>query len=178
MNLRNLVLVSALTLSAAACGSVAANPVNTGSGYGYQATTTKSAPAPAAPAIVKKTTAIVVGKSEDILVDVQGRTLYYFTPDKGGSPTCSGACAAKWPAAMLADGVDADGITNLGGTLSHVPALAGGSQLTFNGWPLYTFAGDAAPGDTNGQGVGGKWFVVTPGLEAIGTSGMSYASGY
>jgi len=46
---------------------------------------------------------------------------------------------------------------------------AGGDQITYNAWPLYTFAGDKAPGQTTGQGVvgfGGKWLVATPGLQA------------
>ena len=50
-----------------------------------------------------------------------------------------------------------------------VTARAGGEQVTYNQWPLYTFAGDAGPGQTNGQGIfgfGGRWFVATPGLRA------------
>jgi predicted lipoprotein with Yx(FWY)xxD motif len=41
--------------------------------------------------------------------------------------------------------------------------------VTFNGWPLYTFANDKAPGQVNGQGVGGVWFVATPSLAASPT---------
>ena len=51
------------------------------------------------------------------------------------------------------------------------PDQAGGSvlpntydgtiQVTYNGLPLYRFQGDKQPGDTNGQGVGGLWSVVT-----------------
>ncbi len=35
-----------------------------------------------------------------------------------------------------------------------------GTQLTVNQLPLYTFAADAAPGDVNGQGVGGVWWAA------------------
>ena len=45
-------------------------------------------------------------------------------------------------------------------------------QLTYAGHPLYTFAGDASPGATNGQGseaFGARWDVLTPeGQEVIG----------
>ncbi len=42
---------------------------------------------------------------------------------------------------------------------------ANGNQGEYNGHPLYTFASDTAPGQTNGEGVGGIWFVATPGLK-------------
>ena len=45
---------------------------------------------------------------------------------------------------------------------SVVSRPEGSHQLTAGKWPLYRFSGDAAPGDTNGQGSGGVWFVVTP----------------
>ena len=38
----------------------------------------------------------------------------------------------------------------------------GSLQATYNGWPLYHFAADDAPGDTNGQLVGDVWFVIGP----------------
>jgi predicted lipoprotein with Yx(FWY)xxD motif len=96
-----------------------------------------------------------------ILVDAGGRTLYLFTPDEAGSPTCVDGCAQAWPpllvddvAGLLAgDGIDA-------ATLSTVAHPNGGQQLKIGKWPLYAFAGDAEPGDTGGQGSGGQWFVV------------------
>jgi predicted lipoprotein with Yx(FWY)xxD motif len=93
----------------------------------------------------------------DIITDADNRTLYMFMPDDQGDPTCSGDCAANWPAltgeASAGSGVDAS-------LLGTVPALAGGEQVTYNSWPLYYFAADAAPGDINGQGVGGVWYVI------------------
>ena len=58
------------------------------------------------------------------------------------------------------DGVDA----SLLGTVAHPGA---GTQVTYNGWPLYLFSGDSDPGDTNGQGQGGVWFVLDPTGNAI-----------
>jgi hypothetical protein len=49
----------------------------------------------------------------------------------------------------------------LPGTLAAFDG-ANGRQVTYNGHPLYTYSGDAAPGDAKGQGKLGKWFVVTP----------------
>ena len=95
-----------------------------------------------------------------VLVDSQCRTLYAFTQDVDGEPTCVDDCAVNWPPLFTPD--------------ESVPALADeldpsqfsvvehpeGPMLKFGDWPLYHFAADAAPGDTNGQGVGGVWWMV------------------
>jgi predicted lipoprotein with Yx(FWY)xxD motif len=84
-------------------------------------------------------------------------TLYVFVPDDAGPSTCEGDCLAAWPAlagpATAGDGVDA-------ALLGTAPGTDGTEQATYNGWPLYHFAQDEAPGDVNGQGVGDKWYVV------------------
>ena len=95
-----------------------------------------------------------------ILVDSDGNTLYAFVPDEQGPSTCVDDCASSWPAvaapAEAGDGVDAALLDE-----STRPD-DGSAQATYNGWPLYYFAGDAAPGDTNGQGVSEVWFVIDP----------------
>lgn len=103
------------------------------------------------------------------LVDGDGNTLYVFLPDNQGDSTCYDACADNWPA-LVGDvtagaGVDA---TLLGTTTRRGGAYQQGAvQVTYNGWPLYSFAGDAAPGDTNGQGVKDVWYVVDPAGDPI-----------
>lgn len=94
----------------------------------------------------------------EILVDAQGATLYLFTSDTQGEPsTCSDGCAATWPALTgpvgAGEGVD----EALIGTVTNAD---GTEQVTYNDWPLYYYAPDSMPGDTNGQGVGGVWWVV------------------
>lgn len=123
-------------------------------------------PTPSAPAVVKTATATVAGKSETILTNPAGMTLYYYLPDKGGKVTCTGACAAKWPPLLLPSGVSKPSGTGLPGTLGTLDDPAGGKIVTYNNWPLYTWVNDHAPGDTTGQGVGGIWFVVTPDLSS------------
>jgi predicted lipoprotein with Yx(FWY)xxD motif len=100
-----------------------------------------------------------------ILVNPQGRTLYYFVPERGGRIVCTGQCTNAWPP-LFASSMAPTAGTTLPGQLGIV-ARASSEQVTYNNWPLYTFAGDARPDQTNGQGVfgfGGKWFVATPGL--------------
>lgn len=120
-------------------------------------------------------TAVVPGVGT-VLVDAEGFTLYYFTPDEAGEPTCTSGCAGTWPPATVS-AVPKD--TGLPGTLGTTTSPSGGMQLTYEGWPLYTYSGDAEPGQANGQGVGGVWFAMTPDGPSAGASagGMSNPSG-
>ena len=58
-----------------------------------------------------------------------------------------------------------------GTLLSTLTRDDGSMQVTYNGWPLYTFSGDIAPGDATGQGMDGVWFLVTPAGEAVPARG-------
>ncbi|MFL6270066.1 MAG: hypothetical protein ACJ75A_07875, partial [Actinomycetes bacterium] len=71
---------------------------------------------------------------------------------------CSGGCATNWPALT---GTAAAGTGVQASLLSTSMQANGDSQVTYGGRPLYYFAGDAKPGDTNGQGVGNLWFALT-----------------
>lgn len=86
-----------------------------------------------------------------------GFTLYVFDNDLAapGTSTCNGGCAATWPPLLVADGV-ATGVADLG----TIARSDGSMQATHDGRPLYFFSGDSAPGDTNGDGLGGVWHVV------------------
>ena len=136
------------------------------------ATAEATEPATAEATASTGTTAINVSQSADVtgnfLVDDQGRTLYLFTNDtqNSGASTCTDDCLVEWPPVIVpatptaGEGVDAsllDTITRDDGTL----------QVTYNGWPLYYFADDLAPGDINGQGMGGVWFLVSDVGDAI-----------
>lgn len=94
-----------------------------------------------------------------ILVDPEGFTLYVFTNDSQGESTCYEGCAELWPPvpADTAIGSDLDG-----SMFGSVTRDGGGEQLAINGMPLYLYTPDTNPGDTNGQGFGGVWFVVDP----------------
>ena len=127
-------------------------------------TATTAAPAPAEEATV------VVADSAlgQILTAGNGMTVYLFMPDAQGAPTCTSACAQAWPPLTVADAgqvTGGDGVdASLLGTVDHPGE---GTQVTYNGWPLYRFSGDSAPGDTNGQGQGGIWYVLDPTGNAI-----------
>jgi predicted lipoprotein with Yx(FWY)xxD motif len=96
----------------------------------------------------------------EALANADGFTLYGFTNDTAGVPTCEGPCAETWPP-LLVDGPElpADLDPNV---FRVVPRPDGSFQLAAGAWPLYAFSGDGAPGETNGQGSGGVWYVATP----------------
>jgi predicted lipoprotein with Yx(FWY)xxD motif len=92
-----------------------------------------------------------------ILVDAEGFTLYIFTNDTEGTSNCNEGCIENWPAVPGDSTIGPDLDASL---FSTVTRADGSEQLAVNGLPLYRFVPDEAPGDVNGQGVGGVWFVV------------------
>ena len=158
--MRNRVLVLLLcALVVAACGGRGDSSPDGGYGSVGQApapaTTLAPTPDPAGSVAVGGT---VLGRT---LADLEGRTLYAFTKDEGGKSSCYDDCAVTWPAftvrgkVMAGAGVEAD-------WLATAERKDGTTQVTYKGMPLYYYAGDQQPGDTNGQGVGGVWFTVAP----------------
>jgi predicted lipoprotein with Yx(FWY)xxD motif len=140
------------TLALTACGSSKSSSSDPYSGPSNPSST----PAPNGSALTVKATTTSLGQ---ILVDAQGRTLYAFTNDVDSQSSCTGSCATIWPPAVVTGNVVPDkGLA--GSEFSLIDRPDGTKQLAAGKWPLYTYAGDAAPGDTNGQGSGGTWFVV------------------
>jgi predicted lipoprotein with Yx(FWY)xxD motif len=109
------------------------------------------------PATVALTQTEKLGK---ILADNAGRTLYRFTKDTPNTSNCYGKCEQAWPPLLTLDQPTlGDGVSTA--LISTTLRKDGSKQLTYNSWPLYYFAADHAPGDTNGQAVGKVWWVVS-----------------
>ncbi|MER8069847.1 SCO0930 family lipoprotein [Streptomyces sp. NPDC094034] len=107
-------------------------------------------------------------KLGDIVVDSKGMTVYRFTKDSAWpmKSACVGACLEKWPVVAPVEKNDTEGIIKKGFVTFDRPD--GIKQQSIDCWPIYTFAGDTKPGDTNGQGVGGSWFAVSPDSKLVG----------
>jgi predicted lipoprotein with Yx(FWY)xxD motif len=149
-----LALIPLAGVVAAACGSSgpAATPTTAG--------TTASPPTTATGPPASVTTKTVGGLGK-ILVNAQGQVLYTFTKN-GVSVPCNASCLTIWPAVVLSTGVTTPiggpGVGTLGTTTVNGP-----TQVTVGGLPLYTYAGDSAPGVANGNNLtsfGGTWKVV------------------
>ena len=95
------------------------------------------------------------------LTNGSGMTLYFRTTDvhSTGTSTCTGGCVGVWPTFYTANLVLPPGLNASAFTV--VTRTDGKQQIDYNGWPLYTYFGDKAPGDTSGQGIGGIWFAYS-----------------
>lgn len=96
-----------------------------------------------------------------VLTDARGMTLYTNKKDESGESYCTGSCTSTWPPLKSA-GSSPITVNGLTGKFAVLSRDDGSKQVTYNGKPLYTYSGDKAVGDTNGQGVGGLWFAATP----------------
>jgi LPXTG-motif cell wall-anchored protein len=102
-------------------------------------------------------------KLGNMLTDGQGKSLYMYGRDDNNVSNCYDACAQRWPVLTVPAGSQPTAGSDLNGTLGVTTRRDGAQQVTYNGMPLYYFAGDNAPGDTAGQNVGNVWFVIAPG---------------
>src|SRR3954469_17627800 len=137
--------LAALAIAACGGGSDTPRPPKTASGR---------------PATIGLEPAGSLGK---VLVDSRGRTVYLFRKDSRGKSSCAAACAAAWPP-VRAHGTPVPAPRLSAAKLTTTPRSDGAPQVLYNGHPLYRYAGDAKPGDTNGQRVtafGAAWFAVS-----------------
>ena len=143
--------------SSAGTSSSASQP--TGGAYGGGASTAASASSGAGAAIDAKKSGLGT-----ILVDSKGMSLYLFEKDKGPTSSCSGACAAAWPP-VTSTGAATAGAGLVKAKLGTTTRSDGTKQVTYNGHPLYTYAGDSSAGQTNGEALkqfGAEWYVLSP----------------
>ncbi|MFF5479068.1 hypothetical protein ACFY5C_17210 [Streptomyces sp. NPDC012935] len=122
---------------------------------------------PAGKPVAKKWVQLSAGRAGDlnpVVVNGAGFTLYRFDKDTANPSrsNCAGECATTWPPVLVAPGgkIFIDGVDK--SDVGVVKRADGNLQVTVGGWPVYRFSKDLEPGDTNGQGVGGTWFGVTP----------------
>lgn len=155
-----LAVSAALTVAMAACGS--SDKSNSSASANQPATT--AATVQVTTTVPPKATVATTSNPSlgTIMVDSSGKTLYVFDRDTSSTSSCTGNCAGTWPAVVLPSGATAPvagtGVTGL--STSPRPDDATKLQVVWNGKPLYTYSGDAAPGQTNGDGFGGVWHVA------------------
>ena len=162
-----------LVLLAAACGGSSTPSASPSSAPAASSSTSTaapgastSAPAPSATASAAAAAAVEL-KTEStklgpVLTDDKGKTVYWFAKDTSTASACTGACATAWPP-VLGMPQAASG-TTLTGRFGTIRRSDGTLQATYNGHPLYTFEGDTAPGQTNGNGIiafGAAWSAIT-----------------
>ncbi|MFC5510096.1 hypothetical protein ACFPOU_03010 [Massilia jejuensis] len=96
-----------------------------------------------------------ITKSNGVMVNESGMTLYTFDKDISGSgkSACSGPCAALWPAVPAT-------AASYSPPYSVITRDDGAKQLAWNGKPLYLYAQDTRPGERKGDNFKNVWHVV------------------
>ena len=118
-----------------------------------------------------------------VITDGNGNTLYFFTMDANGSSACTAGCLTAWPVFYAASPTIGTGLMST--DFSTITRSDGSSQTTYKGWPLYTYYGDMGPGNINGDGIQGLFFVAKPdytvmlaNIQLVGNDGIKYDSTY
>ena len=168
----------AVALTATACSKATGYDTGTGAGGAY-GTGTQESSMPASSGAMgggMQTAALKVERTSAgmVLAGSKGLTLYYYTADKPGSgkSACTGGCATAWPA--LKAPVKAPAGVKMPGKIGMITRADGTRQVTINGYPIYYYAEDMAPGQANGNGEAGKWHVIKVKM----TSGSTGRYGY
>ena len=108
-----------------------------------------------------------------------GRAVYMFAKDSGGKSACSGACASTWPPVTATGSLTGSGgVTS--SDLGTITRSDGTKQVTYDGHPLYFYAGDSGPGMASGQGsdqFGAKWWLVSPSGSDVTATVTSFTTG-
>jgi predicted lipoprotein with Yx(FWY)xxD motif len=111
-----------------------------------------------------------------VLVDAEGMTVYEFTEDSGTTSNCYGECEAAWPP-VEASGKPTAGEGAMSSALGTTKRKDGTMQVTYKGHPLYTFTGDQAAGEANGNELDGTWFVLNEAGSAVKGKATAGATG-
>jgi predicted lipoprotein with Yx(FWY)xxD motif len=130
---------------------------------------TPAAPRAAAPATATPEPSVRVAKTKlgRILVNGQGRTLYLYVKDRGAKSACSRRCSQVWPPATVS-GAPTAGPGVAAAKLTTTRGADHRRQLVYNGHPLYTLTADVRPGQINGEGFLGTWYVVSAAGNRVG----------
>jgi predicted lipoprotein with Yx(FWY)xxD motif len=123
------------------------------------------------------TTAAASGAT--FLTDGSGRVVYLWVKDTGDASQCSGACAGAWPPVPATGTVTAGG-SAVASDLGTITRSDGTKQVTYDGHPLYYFAGDSGAGTASGQGsdgFGAKWWLVAPSGADVTAAVSSFTAG-
>ncbi len=166
---RAIPVLIAVALTATACSKATGTGASTqaGSAYGTQtaspmATGMSSSAGAMATGTGTGTGTLTVERTRAgmVLAGSKGLTLYYYTKDKphSGRSACFGSCLKAWPA--LAAPVKAPAGARMPGPMGTIHRGNGTVQVTINGYPIYYYVGDKAPGQIAGNGVEGAWHII------------------
>jgi predicted lipoprotein with Yx(FWY)xxD motif len=177
--------LAAVALALSACASSASSSASSAASApaAGASNAASSAPASSAPASASASASASGGalsmrtiNGTAVVTNASGMTLYWFVPDTSTTSKCTGSCATYWPP-VLGPVTAGSGVT---GTLGVITRAGGTMQATYDGHPLYTYAGDSGPGQAKGNGLnvsGGVWWEMTVSGAKPATSTSGNTSG-
>jgi predicted lipoprotein with Yx(FWY)xxD motif len=157
-------VLAAAAILLAACGGGGATTAPTTAAAATQAPPS-TGPASEAPEASEAAEAyeVELGDSDKygkFLTGEDGKTVYLFTPDTATTSACNSGCVDSWPPFTLEADETVKGGDGVSGTFTTITRQDGEMQVMYAGHPLYYFSGDSAAGDTNGEGLNDKWYLV------------------
>jgi len=154
--------LAAVALVLSACASSGSSTSAAGQSSSPAAQGSGAAAAASSPASTSGGTALqeATVSGTKVLTNAKGFVVYWFALDSSTASKCTGSCATYWPP-VTGPATAGAGIT---GTLGTITRSDGTTQATYDGHPLYTYAGDKSAGVASGNGLnasGGLWYEMT-----------------
>jgi predicted lipoprotein with Yx(FWY)xxD motif len=159
-----------VALAVAGCGGSSSSGGEGGYGSSSESTTASKPASESGGAAATLAVKNLGGKVGSVLVDSKGFTLYYFKKDKGGKSACYGGCASVWPP-LTTEGAPKGMSGVQASKLGTTKRSDGTVEVTYAGWPLYTYEADKKPGEANGTDIksfGASWYPLHPNGEKAG----------
>jgi len=169
---------AATALLLAACSNAGSGPTTAPTTAATEAPPAATAEASAEPSAAAEAYEVELADSDKygkFLTGEDGKTLYLFTPDTATTSNCNAGCIDSWPAFTLEAGETVKGGDGVTGTFGMITRADGDTQVTYAGHPLYYYGADKAAGDTNGEGLFDKWYLV--GADGNAIMGAATSSG-
>jgi predicted lipoprotein with Yx(FWY)xxD motif len=149
-----------VTLLVAACSTGSSSTAAAGSSSPAGASSSSAAAGGSGSTVITT----VSSSAGTFLATSSGHAVYLWSKDGNGMSACTGACTGAWPPVTTTGQVTASGGAK-SSDLGTITRPDGTKQVTYDGHPLYFFAGDSGPGMASGQGndgFGAKWWLVSP----------------
>lgn len=164
------IVAMGVALAVAGCGGSSSSGGEGGYGSSSESTTASKPASESGGAAATLAVKNLGGKVGSVLVDSKGFTLYYFKKDKGGKSACYGGCASVWPP-LTTEGAPKGMSGVQASKLGTTKRSDGTVEVTYAGWPLYTYEADKKPGEANGTDIksfGASWYPLHPNGEKAG----------
>jgi predicted lipoprotein with Yx(FWY)xxD motif len=121
------------------------------------------------------------GGYDGVLANAASRSLYVLSNESAGAVHCTGGCLTTWPPLLVTSATSSIALgAGVSGKIGFVTRSSTTKQVTFNGYPVYTYSGDTGANQTNGEGIaadGGTWTLADAGAKTTAGTPVAPSSG-